>query len=254
MVGKLANDNPQAGISGIRFSPDGKRLLAGDYPGGGINVWDLASGEKLLSIDAGKGYRSSAEFFMPSDDWSKLFAWHETRGVSRKFERHGQVLSTVEYSSVGISWILQSGCLLRTFQTDPPHGICFMAPAPNGKYFVSLDETPGIFDLHRPRDLCLWDAKTDTYREVATGNAVPGCISSDSRLVAVTLPLDDDKDSSMTSAIEIFTAPQWNSVVKIPMQGKLSDARAHTFAANNKVLVARSASWRNRKTGIRGAI
>jgi WD40 repeat protein len=237
LVGKLAHDNPQAGISGIRFSPDGKRVLAGDYPGGIVNVWDVHSGKKLLSIDAGKGYRSTGEFFIPTDDWSKLFAWHETRGVFGKVEREGRVLSTVEYSSMVRSWSLDSGSLLRTFQSDPPHGIRFMALAPNGKYFVTLDETPGEFELHRPRDLCLWDEKTDTYREVAKGNAVPGCISSDSRLVAVTLPLEDDKDSSMNSAIEIFTAPQWNSVVKIPMQGKLCDARAHTFASNNKVLV-----------------
>ena len=232
---KLVHENPNAFIGSLEFSPDGKRLVAGTYPEGIINVWDLASGKRLTSIDAGNGLRATADYFAFSPDWKTLFAWQEGRGAFEKLEREGKTINRVQYNSVIRSWNVDSGRPLRTFQHSPPHGIRMMFMAPNGKYFLTLDEIPGEFDASRPRGLSLWDTATGKYREVAKGDTNPGAISSDSRLVAVSMPVPHE--DSYTESIRIVAAPEWEEQRKIQIDGKLISASPSAFVADNRILV-----------------
>lgn len=83
LKGELIHPNKTSVIANIDFSPDGKRILAGDYPGGVIAVWDVASGKRLSTIEAGYGYHSTAHFYAVSPDWQTVFAWREKRKVER---------------------------------------------------------------------------------------------------------------------------------------------------------------------------
>ena len=40
-------------LSGLRYSPDGTRIIAGEYQSGVIQVWDARSGKQLVKIDSG---------------------------------------------------------------------------------------------------------------------------------------------------------------------------------------------------------
>ena len=100
LAGQLEHELPRTTASGIHFSPDGKRIVAGTYPEGVINVWDVASGKRLVSIDAAKGRLASADYFTPSPDWKKIYAWQETRGDYTSIERDGKQISSVKYSSL----------------------------------------------------------------------------------------------------------------------------------------------------------
>ena len=42
----LIHPNKTSTLVGLRYSPDGKRLMAGDYPGGVIQVWDAETGQQ----------------------------------------------------------------------------------------------------------------------------------------------------------------------------------------------------------------
>ena len=53
----------------IQFSPDGKKIIAGDYPGGVLNVWNVDNGERQVTIETDKGHRSSWQYFVVSPDW-----------------------------------------------------------------------------------------------------------------------------------------------------------------------------------------
>ncbi len=66
LKGELVHPNRTSIISEIHYSPDGKRIIAGDYPGGVVVVWDVATGKQLTAIDTGYGYRGSAQYFFLS--------------------------------------------------------------------------------------------------------------------------------------------------------------------------------------------
>src|SRR4029078_1027644 len=76
----------------LQFSPDGRRLIAGDYPGGVVATWDVESGRMLTSSEPGKGYRGSAEYFFVSSDWQTLFGSREGRRDYERIEQDGKTL------------------------------------------------------------------------------------------------------------------------------------------------------------------
>jgi WD40 repeat protein len=248
LISKLEHEHPKTSIAGIRFSPDGKRLIAGDYPGGIVHVWDLANGRRLASMEAGDGFRATLNYFLLSPDWQTVFAWQEGKGKFDKFERDGKALQRVAYSSLIRSWAID-GTFLRSYQHTPPHGIRAMYLAPNGKYFLTLDELPGEFERWRPRALTLWDTATGEYRQVGDGNLWPGAFSSDSRHVAVTVPISaEDYDHQ---SIKIFAAPEWKETCTIPFEGELTSASPTAFIAEDRILVGtthindKASDWRH---------
>lgn len=249
LASKLEHEHPDGSIAGIRFSPDGKRLIAGNYPGGVVHVWDLASGKRTSTMEAGNELRASFKYFDLSPDWQTLFAWEEGRGKFEKFERDGKTLHRVEYSSLIRSWNVDSGSLLRTYQHSPPRGIRMMYLAPTGKYFLTADEVPGEFENSRPRALTLWDAATGEHRQVGDGNSGPGAFSSDGGLVAVGMPLAGDDNH--TDSVRVFTVPTWEEKCKIPLNSKQTHASPSAFAADNQILVgsvlvlAKPNDWQN---------
>ncbi len=82
---KTKATGPDSSVVEIQFSPDGKQLIAGDYPGGTVHVWDVKSKRVLVTIETGKGYRGELQYFIVSPDWRTLFA--PTLDRNRKFER-----------------------------------------------------------------------------------------------------------------------------------------------------------------------
>ena len=236
LASKLEHEHPDGTIANIRFSPDGKRLIAGNYPGGVVHVWDLASGKRISTMEAGNEPRATFNYFDLTPDWETMFAWQEGRGKFEKFERDGKTLQRVEYGSLIRSWNVESGSLLRTYQHSPPRGIRMMYLSPTGKYFLTLDEVPGEFESSRPRALTLWDAASGEHRQVGVGNTGPGAFSSDGRLVSVRVPMPGD--DSHTESIRIFAMPQWEERCKIPLDSsKPVSADARAFAAADQVLV-----------------
>jgi WD40 repeat protein len=79
LVRELIHTNQQGTLQGLRFSPDGKRIVAGDTSAGIIQIWDVASGKPLTRIETGKakmgkgGGRGGSSFVL-SPDWQKLYA------------------------------------------------------------------------------------------------------------------------------------------------------------------------------------
>jgi WD40 repeat protein len=249
LVRSLEHQDRHATISGVKFSPDGKRVMAGSYKGGIIHVWDVAGGNRLATLDAGEGGRATDEYFIPSADWKTLYAWQETRRDVSRFERDGQMVIHADYSSLVRGWDLATGNLLRTYQCSPSHGIRSMDLSPNGRYFLTLDETPGEYADGWPRALTLWDTATGKYRQVERGNAIPGPFTSDSRLVAVGVPTA--KNESDDASIKIFTMPDWQEVSHITADDHRTRLSARTFASDDRILVGEvqkvdeSNNWEN---------
>src|SRR5262249_30771035 len=77
---ELTLPNKKGLLQGLRFSPDGKRLVAGDGSAGIIQIWDVAGRKPLTGIETGKtttergGARGGGASFTLSPDWQKLYA------------------------------------------------------------------------------------------------------------------------------------------------------------------------------------
>ena len=89
LKGSLIHPNRESQIVGIRYSADGKRLVAGDYPGGVVQLWDVETGRQLEKIETGYGYKSTYDYFFLSPDWKSVFTWREKR-IPNRIEKDGK--------------------------------------------------------------------------------------------------------------------------------------------------------------------
>src|SRR5208282_412785 len=101
----------------LRYSPDGKRLVAGDYPGGVVVVWDVATGKPLRAIETGNGLRNQHEYFFLSPDWQTLFVAQGKRKYEQ-VEQDGKRLYRWQLSGQVRTWDLTGEPLPRTFQHE----------------------------------------------------------------------------------------------------------------------------------------
>jgi integrase len=63
----LIHPNREGTLFGLEFSPDGKRLIAGDTSHGTIVVWDVATGKELTTIETGINRRRSLQLSLSPD-------------------------------------------------------------------------------------------------------------------------------------------------------------------------------------------
>ena len=238
----LPHANPEGNISAIRFSPDGSRLIAGDYPGGVIHIWDLASRERLQTFETTKGLRSGYAYYHTSPDWQRVYAATNNRLEIERVERDGKKLNRVKYSDAVHVWDANSGERLHTWQQDPQRGILHLWLTADGRQFVVAEETPGDFEGRRPRALSLLDTATGHFRELTTANAYLFLIRDDN-LAVVALPQEDG--SELTSDIVLMQLPEWKEVTRIPI-GNLDRAMFGTFAGGGAMLIGDVMSYKER--------
>jgi WD40 repeat protein len=187
---ELIHPNKTATLYGIRFSPDGKRVLAGDLPGGVVAAWDVATGKLLTTIESGLGMRGSqgtADYFFPSPDWQTLFTWRNEFKYEW-VERDGKRLLRFDFEGSGLSaWDLATGRLLRTFQHRPPRGIWWGTLSLDGTKFAAIEDLPGVWEGNPPGAAGLWDLRTGQYRALPDHlrDLPPGDFSPDSQTLAM---------------------------------------------------------------------
>src|SRR5262245_34616862 len=54
LAGELTLPDKKGMLQGLRFSPDGKRLVAGDASAGVIQIWDVVNRKRLTRFETGK--------------------------------------------------------------------------------------------------------------------------------------------------------------------------------------------------------
>jgi WD40 repeat protein len=188
LASKLEHSQSSGVIANIQYSPDGKRLIASNYPGGVIHIWDLASGQRTLTIESGEGHRSSMSHFNILPGWRTALVPRMSRGVFTKVERDGKSLNHVVYDDLVYLVDLTTGDRLRVFQDSPPRGLLTTSLFPNGTHFFTHEEVPGDFDTSRPRALSVWEVATGQHRQFAAGSASIGAYSRDGKRVTVNMP------------------------------------------------------------------
>lgn len=204
---ELQHPNRTATLEGLRYSPDGRRIIAGDYPGGVIQVWDSASGKQLTTIETGYGYRGSADYFHLTPDWKTVYVSRDNRTV-RRIERDGKKLNEWKFDGDVRAWDIDTGEQTARFQHAPPHGIHAMALAPNGSAFVTAERLPGASESGAPMAASLWDVRTHTERSLGRGLSGHGVFSSDSNIVA----LSEYRENIYLPVIKLFDVASGSQV------------------------------------------
>jgi WD40 repeat protein len=228
---ELIHPNRTAYLTGIRFSPDGKRLIAGDYPGGMVLLWELPAGKQASAIDT--GYRArSLDYFSLSPDWQTLYAPH-AQSKTERLERDGKRLLQWTCKGEVRAWDLATGRLRRTFQHQPPRGIVSMRLAPDGTHFVTFEELSGVEEGAAKRAVSLWDVRAGTSRPLPDGLHWLGAFSPDGRLLSISA-VDTD---GYTTALKFFDAATGQQRLSIPVAAKKAWTFATTFSPDGKLVI-----------------
>jgi WD40 repeat protein len=231
---ELIHPNKSGGIVGIQFSPDGARLIAGDYPGGEIQVWDVATGDQLLTISSGFERRGTAEFFAISPDWKSIYVSREQRQYER-IEDNGVVANRWTFDGDIRAWNLETGELLNRWQHAPPRGIFAIQPSRDGKQFLTGERVPGVWEGAIPMSASLFDPDTGTFRVLGEGLYGYGAFSPDNQLVAVSTM---DADGYMP-ALKVFDVASARESLSIPSSTPSEAITISGFSADAQVLIGR---------------
>jgi hypothetical protein len=151
----------------VQFSPDGQHLIAGDYDGGVVQKWNVASGESELTLKTGPGRPHDFRYFVVTSDWKQLYA-PTIDGVRKyeKIEKNGEQFMRWTFADSVQAFDLDTGKLLREWQHSPPRGIGYLQLSPDGKNFVTIENLSGEYSRGYPQVRTLWDVQTGEHRDI----------------------------------------------------------------------------------------
>lgn len=245
---KHEKDDP---IVQIQFSPDGKRLIAGDYPGGAVNVWDLENGKRLAVVEMDRGFRAGFDYFAVSPDWKTIYSPTRERGYKyEKIERDGVAQAKWSFDDSVRVFDLNSGTPLHEWQHSPPREIRTLDLSPDGSHFFTAEGVPGEYSSTYPRVMSIWDAATGEHRELPAGINWLALFSPDGKQFAAAI---DSGSAALPryETIKIFDTDSLSERTTIPLPKETNSAWPCAFSGDGRVLAARIGGGRDEVTTLK---
>jgi WD40 repeat protein len=227
LKGSLIHPNKKAVLYGLRYSPDGKRIIAGDYPGGVLQVWDTVAGKQLAKIETGSGYRAFQDYFFLSPEWKTVYE-AQLKGKPTLI-KSGKKRTREEFEGAMRAWSLDTGELRHTFEHDPPRGIFGMVLSPDGATLATFEQVPGESEDEAKASASLWDVKTRQYRLLPEGR-YGAVFAPDGKTLAT--PADTDGGRrNMVSLLDVATA-KVKAAIPIALKGAVLQSIAYSPDGN----------------------
>jgi WD40 repeat protein len=223
LLRELEHPNKEGYLVDVKFSSDGRRLIAGDYPGGVVVVWDVTTGRAERPIETGSGYRGSSDYIQIAPDWETLYVSREGPRYHEQIEQGGKKLFKWEFDGEVRAWDLKTGRLKNTYKQQPPTGVRGMHLAPNGRTFFTLEELPGTVEGRPQSGQFLWDVATGKSRQLAGRVQIYATFSPDGRTIA----LLDENERSHARAIKLVETATGREKRSIP----IADQKAYLVLA-----------------------
>ncbi|GAB4376503.1 MAG: hypothetical protein Kow0042_22880 [Calditrichia bacterium] len=129
-------EGPGRALWDIALSPDGTTLVTADA-NGRLNFWDVASGKKLLSINA-----------------------HNNQAYSLDFSSNGKYLVSAGRDMIARLWDLQTATEIRTY-TEHRNSIFRVAVSPDGRYIATASADSSVK---------IWSTQSDSSLQTITGH------------------------------------------------------------------------------------
>jgi WD40 repeat protein len=220
---------------GLRFSPDGRRLLAASFPGpAAIQVWETETGKQLTKIETGYDYRTFQADIPLSPDWKTIFTCREKRKIT-PIERDGKRLTRWEFDGEVKAWDVETGELRTRFRHSPPRLITGFMLSRDASTLLTNEQLAGEWEGLPKHSVSLWDVKSGQCRELYGGVHVAGILSPDSKTVAVRC--SDDSSYLYTTCLRLFDAATAKERLIVPMTEKFAYANPLAFTPDGSVLV-----------------
>jgi WD40 repeat protein len=245
---ELVHPDRSETLAGIRFSPDGRRVISGSYPEGVIQVWDASSGRPLVKIESGYETRGTDEYFLVSPDWSTVYVSREKR-IPHKIEKAGKKLTRWEYEGDIRAWDLATGELRSVFRQSPMRGIIRMALSPDGQTLMVGERLPGETEGREQLAVSLLDVQTGKFRELPGSLSMVGGFSPDSRLLAIA----ESDDESYAPAIQLFDVASGQVRRSLPILEQPASTGRQVFSPDGQLLAfvqhvfPQRGDWKNKR-------
>jgi WD40 repeat protein len=214
LKGELIHPNRTHPLWGIRFSPDGKQLIASDGGGGLAVIWDVVTDKELTRIETGYRSRFNGDYLYLTPDWKTLFVPRGNR-KAKFVEQGGKRLRRWTVDGDVRAFDVATGQLRRTYEHHPPRNILRMELSPDGARFLTFDELPGTSELGPRRAVSLWDVQTGQYRSLPA-NPQAVSFSPDGRTLAFAAA--DENDSIY--ALKLLELATGREKLTIPIKDK----------------------------------
>jgi WD40 repeat protein len=229
---ELIHPHTRGFLGDIRFSPDGKRIIAGDYPGGTIIVYDVATGAQLTKIDTGGWGHLTARYFFLTPDWRTIYVAQSKRTLET-INIDGLPQKRLVYDGAIRAWDLETGQVSETFKQTPPRYVNNLQVAPDGKKFLTVESLPGLLTDLRT-ETSLWDLATKRPRPLPKGSGFNGIFSPDSQWLAI-VNTDEKKASK---SVLILDSTTLQSIRSIPLDEKSEEfPMLLDFALEGRILI-----------------
>jgi WD40 repeat protein len=238
---ELIHPNRKSTLVGLRFSADGKRLVAGDDPGGVILVWDVASGKEVVTIEGGEGSRSNPDYFFVSPDWKTLYVVRSKRNTQR-VEEGGKRWVRLFCNDDIRAWDMTTGRLQRIYKHNPSRGINYLRFSDDGSGLATFEYVPGILGRDAISAVSVWDVSSGEHRSLPDGLSCdgvpvyyhqPGLLSPDGSTVAVAV---GDNDGH-THALKLFDSTTRREKRSIPIKDKNVWLDLAAISPNGRIVV-----------------
>jgi WD40 repeat protein len=211
LLAELIHPQKQSILGGLRFSPDGRRLLASASPSGVVPIWEVETGKVLTTIDTGpvetgRGNAARTALFSLSPAWTRLYA---KKGPA-----------------VGV-WDTETGRLMDTLQPESRRGVRSLIVSPDGKALITVENS---------RDAAgyLWDLAAKQARPLPKNlAAASGVFSRDGKLFAAPVP----RDEFYTRAIQVIDVATLRVRTEITISQPYTRAYVTDFTPDGKLLL-----------------
>ncbi len=236
--------NKGSAVVEIKFSPDGKRIIAGDYPGGVVQLWDVATGKQLTKIDTGYGYHGSYAYFQVAPDWKSVFGSHSKQKI-KHIDKEGKKFYDLHYEGEIRAWSLDTGKIVKTYKHDPQRYVTALTLSPDGQSVLAVEELSGVYEKpSAKRVLSLWDAKTGEFQSLPYDElGWPDRFSPDGKMVV----FSPRNPGHGTNALKLIDAASFKEILTIPVAQKNYWARIYAMTPDGKQLIGQIRAMEDKK-------
>jgi len=200
-------------INSIAFSPDGKTLAGGCYAH--IELWDVASGKRLLSLFADHEIAPDAKG--SNSIHTMVGRDHPSASCSVAFRPGGKTFASSHHGKIQL-WNVLSGKELRTL-SDHPADVCSIAFSPDGKTVACGGETVEMHSLSSEKDSRTLPSDSAIVHSVA--------FSPDGKILA---------DGTGNKTVELWDAASGTQLRTLT--GLSSFVRSVAFSPDGKILAS----------------